>query len=191
MPNYIRAIDPGGTFFFTLVTERRRPILATKLGRACLSAAMRATFAERPVIVEAMVLLPDHLHVVWTLPPGDSDYSTRCGLIKRRFVKAWLAVGGDEQPRSRSRIANGRRGVWQRRFWEHMVRRDEFGDIVDYMHFNPVKHGLVRCPHEWPWSTFHRWVIEGRLRNDWQCVCDGSCPPPRFDGRAFYGCEGE
>lgn len=184
MPNYLRAHDPGGTFFFTLVTERRRPILTTDLGRQLLSDAMRVTLAERPAIVQAMVLLPDHLHAVWTLPPGDTDYSMRWSLIKRRFAREWLRGGGDEQRRSESRVRVRRRGVWQRRFWEHLVRAHEFEEIAAYLHMNPVKHGVARCPHAWPWSTFHRWVEDGRLKADWRCACDGglsgSIQPPAF-----------
>ena len=171
MPNYIRARRAGGTFFFTLVTEGRRPILTTELGRKCLSHALCVTLTERPVIVEAMVLLPDHLHAVWTLPDGDTDYSTRWSLIKRRFVRAWLKAGGDERDRSDSRIHHRRRGVWQRRFWEHTVRGDEFHDIVAYIHFNPVKHGHASCPHAWEWSSFHQWVREGKIDADWECGC--------------------
>jgi putative transposase len=177
-------------YFFTLVTEGHQPILPTDFGRSCLAIAMRETLAKRPITVDAMMLLPDHMHAIWTLPENDADFSIRWLLIKRRFVKLWLASGGAEQPRSDSRIANARRGVWQRRFWEHAVRADEFGDIAAYIHINPVKHGLAKCPHEWPWSSFHRWVRDGQLRSDWQCVCDGTCPEPTTFG-SFAGCEGE
>jgi putative transposase len=172
MPDYLRAFDPGGTFFFTLVTERRMPILTGDLGRRCLSEAIRTTLARRPVKVEAMVLLPDHLHAIWTMPEGDSDYSSRWATIKRRFVRTYLEAGGDEQPVNASRVRHRRRGVWQRKFWEHSVRAEEFDDIAAYIHFNPVKHGLTKCPHEWAWSTFHQWVGDGRLRADWECACD-------------------
>ena len=180
MPNYLRARDEGGTFFFTVVTERRARILTDEPARSILSQAIRETLAERPVIVRAMVLLPDHLHAIWTLPESDSDYSTRWSIIKRRFADRYLATGGGEQPRSESRRANRRRGVWQRRFWEHLVRANEFEEIAAYIHFNPVKHGLARCPHGWPWSTFGQWVADGRMKADWECVCDSPREPRRF-----------
>lgn len=176
MPNYLRARDPGGTFFFTLVTERRQPILTTDLGRQLLSDAICVALAERPVTVQAMVLLPDHLHAIWTLPEDDTDYSMRWSLIKRRFAREWLRAGGDEQRTSESRQRVRRRGVWQRRFWEHLVRSHEFEEIAAYIHMNPVKHGLATCPHAWEWSTFHRWVDDGRLKRDWRCVCERRPP---------------
>lgn len=188
MPNYRRVRDAGGTFFFTVVTEGRAPILTTPLGRECLSNALRTTLQRWPVTVRAMVLLPDHLHAIWTMPEDDVDYSTRWSEIKKAFVREYLAGGGEEQPVSESRIRNHRRGIWQRRFWEHMVRRDEFEEIAAYIHFNPVKHGLVRCPHEWEWSTFHQWVRDGKLSADWECVCDGPKPPRSF-GDTFDQCE--
>lgn len=181
MPQYTRVFDPGGTFFFTLVTERRRPIPTTELGRLSLGSALRKTLTERPVKVQAIVLLPDHMHTIWTLPPDDTDYPTRWNLFKRRFVRDWIAGSGKEQPTSTSRKRSRRRGVWQRRYWEHMVREDEFEDLVAYIHLNPVKHGYVRCPHEWPYSSFHQWVKERSLNWDWECVCDGGKPARIFD----------
>lgn len=188
MPNYRRVRDEGGTFFFTVVTEGRAPILTRPLGRECLSAAIRSTLERRPVTVQAMVLLPDHLHAIWTMPEGDSDYSTRWSEIKKAFVRAFLAAGGEEQPRSGSRRRNRRRGVWQRRFWEHMVRRSAFEEIAAYIHFNPVKHGYTRCPHAWEWSTLRQWVRDGRLPAHWECVCDGPKPARSF-GDWFDQCE--
>jgi putative transposase len=177
MPNYRRAMVDGGTFFFTVVTESRRPILTTDLGRRCLAAALGETLTDRPARVDAFLLMPDHLHTIWTLPTGDTDYSTRWSLIKRRFVRDWLDANGLEEPVGESRIHNRRRGVWQRRFWEHVVRRDEFDDIVTYIHLNPVKHGMVKCPHAWPWSSIHRWVREGRVPASWECSCDHARGP--------------
>ncbi|MFT3788064.1 MAG: transposase [Tepidisphaeraceae bacterium] len=188
MPNYLRARDPGGTYFFTVVTEGRQRLFDDSFARDLLAAAIRETLEERPVTVRAMVLLPDHFHAVWTLPENDSDYSTRLSVIKRRFATRYLAGGGSEHARSASRIRNRRRGVWQRRFWEHVVRADEFEEIAAYIHFNPVKHGLVRCPHEWPWSTFQDWVADGRLPSDWECTC-GTPRSPRAFAAWFDACE--
>jgi putative transposase len=135
-------------------------------------------------------LLPDHLHALWTLPEGDDDYSARWSIIKRRFAKTFLLEGGTEQPLSESRRRNRRRGVWQRRFWERVVRANEFDEIISYIHFNPVKHGLVSCPHDWPWSTFHQWVARGELDRNWECVCDrdGDRPDRSFN-HWFDQCE--
>lgn len=182
MGSYVRWFVPGGPYFFTVVTERRSPLFGEARCRSLLGDALRDVARERPFDTVAMVLLPDHLHAVWTLPEGDADFSRRWKEIKGRFTQAYLADGGIEQHRSTSRIAHGNRGVWQRRFWEHLIRDDD--DLrrhIEYTHFNPVKHGLARCPHDWPHSTFHRWAERGDLRENWCCVCDGvRGPHPDF-----------
>jgi putative transposase len=182
MGSYVRWFVPGGTYFFTVVTERRAPLFAEAQCRTLMGEALRDVARERPFDTVAMVLLPDHLHAVGTLPDSDADFSRRWKEIKGRFTQTFLAAGGDEQQRSASRIAHGNRGVWQRRFWEHVIRdEDDLRRHVEYIHFNPVKHGLVRCPHEWPHSTFPRWMGRGDLREEWCCVCDGSdATPPDF-----------
>lgn len=182
MPNYRRRLRPGGTYFFTLVTYQQEPFLCRPLARGLLRDAILACQADRPFILDAVVLLPDHLHAICTMPPGDFDFSTRWGVIKKSFTQSWLAAGGREGSVSESRAANRRRGVWQRRFWEHGVRDvDELQGCADYVHYNPVKHGLARCPHEWPWSSFSRWVRDGVYPPDWKCVCDGrATEPPTF-----------
>jgi putative transposase len=172
MPEYRRAFAPGGTFFFTLVTERRQPLFADATARVLLRRAFAFTMRRWPLTLDAIVLLPDHLHTIWTLPDGDSDFSTRWSALKRVFTQSWLGTGGPEQPRSASRRHNRRRGVWQRRFWEHLIRDEtDFERHCDYIHYNPVKHGLVRCPHEWPYSSFRRFVRDGRYEADWACAC--------------------
>ncbi len=123
---------------------------------------------KRPFRIDAIVLLPDHLHAVWSLPEGESDYSTRWQLIKRRFTKEYLKTGGVEAVRSASRLAKGERSVWQRRFFEHTVRDEaDMKRCVDYVHVNPLKHGLVARVREWPWSSFHRYVRLGEYSIDW------------------------
>jgi len=175
MPNYRRAHRPGGMFFFTLVTERRVPILCTDLGRACLRAAFCETRTRWPFTVEAIVLLPEHLHTIWSLPDGDADFSTRWSFLKRTFVDSWLGHGGWEQPVSAARRRRRRRGVLQARFWEHTVRDErDFVRHLDYVHYNPVKHGQVTCPHAWPYSTFRDWVGRKAYAWNWQCVCTGA-----------------
>ncbi|HVU90550.1 MAG TPA: transposase, partial [Pirellulales bacterium] len=112
--------------------------------------------------------LPDHFHTLWTLPASDASYSRRLGWIKKEFTKSWLAQGGDEMPITASRRNRGGHGVWQRRFWEHAVRDEEdFARLLDYIHFNPVKHGLVRSPKDWQYSSFHRWVRLGVYGQEW------------------------
>ena len=138
---------------------------------------MRDVFAALPVAVVAGVILPDHLHTIWTLPDGDDDFSTRWRDIKAAFTKRYLDAGGIEAARSASRVARRNRGVWQRRFWEHLIRdADDFRRHVEYIHFNPVKHRRARCPHAWPHSSFGRWVRRGDLRPDWCCVCTDTVP---------------
>ena len=151
MPDYRRNRVPGGTYFFTLVTARRQPVLCHREVRAALRGAIERVRADRPFCIEAWVLLPDHLHCIWTLPDGDSDYSGRWRLIKLCMCRA-LA-----QPR-----------FWQRRFWEHTVR--DGADLkahLDYIHYNPVRHGLCASPGAWPYSTFHRFVRAGMYPAGW------------------------
>lgn len=168
MPNYRRYYVPGGTYFFTVVTCGRRPILCTDAGRAGLRAAIESVRADRPFELTAVALLPDHLHAIWTLPAGDADYSGRWGLVKERFTRAHLAGGGAEVGVSRARRRQRERGVWQPRFWEHTVRdEDDFKRCLDYTHWNPVKHGLVSRVRGWPWSSFGRYVALGEYEPDW------------------------
>jgi putative transposase len=180
MPNYHRAFRPGGTFFFTLVTYRRAPFLCDEIARTLLRSAIEQCRAQQPFQMDAFVLLPDHLHAMWTLPEEDSDFSRRWGRIKKTFTTA----GGWEGAISDSRSRNRRRGVWQRRFWEHVIRdQQDYQRHLDYIHYNPIKHSLVRCAHEWQWSSFHRLVREHIYEPTWCCGCDHRIvQPPDFDG---------
>jgi putative transposase len=179
MPQYRRADAPGATFFFTLVTERRAPILCSDAARPILRHAMHQTQERWPFVIEAIVLLRDHLHTLWTLPPEDSAYSRRWGFLKKTFTQAWLGSGGAEQPVTVSRQRHRRRGVLQRKFWEHTIRDErDFARHLDYIHYNPVKHGLASCPHAWPYSTFRRWVAMRAYDPDWQCVCGRQAASP-------------
>ncbi|MDD5321740.1 MAG: hypothetical protein PHD43_14225 [Methylococcales bacterium] len=104
----------------------------------------------------------DHIHAILTLPYDDCDYSKRCGIIKKHFTQTWLDMGGTEQSVTASRLRYRRRGVWQRCFWEHALRDErDYQTHFDYLHFNPVKHGVVKNVLDWPYSSFHRWPEQG------------------------------
>jgi putative transposase len=168
MSDYRRAYVPGGSFFFTLVTEHRAPLFRDNAARTLLGTALRNCRQNWPFRMDALVLLDDHLHAIWTLPKNDSRYSARWGFIKKEFTKAWLEAEGDEQPRSPSRLKQRRRGVWQRRFWEHVIRdENDYAKHFDYLHYNPVKHGYVKQAKDWPYSTLHRYIKQGVYDADW------------------------
>jgi putative transposase len=177
MPEYRRAYEPGGRFFFTLVSDRRQPIFLDPAARDALREAIELVASQRPFELAAIVLMPEHLHCLWRLPEEDSDFSGRWSCIKKAFSRRWLAMGGGENMRSDSRKNHRESGIWQRRFWEHTIR-DERDWIahMNYIHYNPVKHGLAACPHLWPYSTFERYVKNKSYEPDWQCVCDGREP---------------
>jgi putative transposase len=157
MPNYRRWKHPGRTYFFTLVTYRRIPWLCEDMARTALRQAILTVKQHHPFTIDAMVLLPDHLHCLWTLPEGDADYATRWRLIKSSVTRQCapaLALDADRCP---SRQHRGEHNLWQRRFWESMIRDPQgFDQCIDYIHHNPVKHGLCQFPTEWPFSTIHR-----------------------------------
>jgi putative transposase len=158
----------GGVYFFTLVTYQRRPILVTPTARPLLRASIRQTQAERPFQVLAMVLLPEHLHCLWALPSGDADFATRWRLIKSRFTMQLLAAGFAEPRSTNSRQNHGEHAIWQRRYVEHLVRdEDDWKQHLDYIHYNPTKHGHVTAPRLWPYSTFGRYVRLGEYSPDW------------------------
>ncbi len=163
MTSYRRLRVGGGTYFFTVnLVDRRSDLLVREIG--ALRKAVARTMALHPFMIDAWVVLPDHLHAVWTLPEGDRDFSGRWTLIKRGFSA--LVPGGEH--RSASRAAKGERGVWQRRFWEHAVRDAwDYAAHIDYVHFNPVKHGYVANAGDWPFSTFRRAVARGVYPAAW------------------------
>ncbi|MBM4208463.1 MAG: transposase [Gammaproteobacteria bacterium] len=163
MPNYRRNFVAGGTYFFTVaLLERKRDLLVAEI--ATLREAVRRVKRLYPFDIVAWVVLPDHLHCIWTLPAGDADYPTRWRLIKLLFAK-----GLPKQERlSAVRKRRNERGVWHRRYWEHTIRDErDLNNHIDYIHWNPVKHGLVREVKDWPHSTFHRYVKEGIYPENW------------------------
>ncbi|MBV9757749.1 MAG: transposase [Alphaproteobacteria bacterium] len=163
MPDYRRNRVAGGTFFFTVnLLDRRSDLLVAQI--EALRAAVRSVRARSPFHIDAWVVLPDHMHCLWTLPDGDADFSSRWWAIKVAFSKSLPAV----EPRSPVRLRRGERGIWQRRYWEHTIRGErDYALHMDYVHFNPVKHGLASAPGDWPFSSFRRCVALGLYPPDW------------------------
>ncbi len=162
MSRYRRLKIEGGAFFFTLaVAGRGSDLLVQHIER------LRGAYAEvekrHPFETVAICILPDHIHALWQLPEGDADYASRWSLLKSGFSRGLPAA-----QRSVSKIRKREKGIWQRRYWEHAIRDDaDFERHVDYIHYNPVKHGLVTRVADWPFSSFHRYVAQGILPGDW------------------------
>lgn len=166
MSDYRRPRD-GKIYFFTVVTHMRQPILCLDESVKALEETVLEVRHKRPFEIKAWVILPDHLHAIWELPDGDSDYSVRWALIKKEFTKKLKGRLKTPEP-NRSRISRREATVWQRRFWEHMIRDEsDFRNHVDYIHYNPVKHGLVRSPVDWVHSSFQEYVDDGIYNADW------------------------
>jgi putative transposase len=168
MSRYRRAKTAGGTYFFTVVTYRRQAFLCDDDVRKAMRDAIERVRERHDFRIDAWVLLPDHLHCVWTLPPDDADFSLRWNLIKRWVTRAC----GDRLLRAEwmttSKRVHRESTLWQRRFWEHQIRDDDdYRSHVDYVHFNPVKHGYVEKVVDWAYSSFHRYVREGVYPREW------------------------
>ena len=167
MSNYRRARTDGGTYFFTMVTYRRRHIFVDESVVNELKQAIKEVKQQSPFVIDAWVVLPDHMHCIWTLPEGDSDYSKRVGQIKSRFTRRVKERFHDSSLVTQSQKRKHEQAIWQRRFWEHEIRDQmDFEKHVAYIHYNPVKHGLVNHVVDWPYSTFHRYVEKGIYSND-------------------------
>jgi putative transposase len=165
---HYRRIRSGNTFFFTLVSHRRRPILCHPRMRDGLRRAIQDLRRNHPFSIDGWVLMPDHLHCIWTLPDGDADFSTRWSLIKRSVSRLSRDLALDPDERSPSACKRRESTIWQRRFREHLIRDDiDFERHLDYIHFNPVRHGYAGRAIDWPYSTMHRYVKEGRYPGDW------------------------
>jgi putative transposase len=163
MSRYRRLFRPGATYFFTVCLADRRSQLLTE-DIAGLRTAYATTLSTMPVRTEAIVILPDHVHAIWTLPEGDSDFPNRWRMIKTEFSKSHAA----SDSASDSKLARGEKGVWQRRYWEHLIRDDaELAAHIAYCWGNPVKHGLAEKAVDWPYSSIHRDVRLGRVSADW------------------------
>ena len=164
MPDYRRARLAGGTWFFTvnLLQRKDNDLLVRRVD--LLREVVRQVQGKRPFTIDAWVVLPEHLHCIWTLPPGDADFSTRWRLIKSAFSRAIPPT----EWRSAVRLRTNERGVWQRHFWEHLITDEQdYARHLDYVHVNPLKHGWVKRVQDWPYSTFHRYVRDGVYPPDW------------------------
>ncbi len=167
MQRYRRNLLDGGTYFFTVnLLDRSSRLLVEEI--ALLRAAVKITRARLPFQIDAWVVLPDHMHCLWTLPPNDADYAARWRMLKSCFSRAIPRYPPITPPVSASRASKGERGIWQRRFWEHTIRDDrDYTAHLDYIHFNPVKHGLVTEVAAWAHSSFHRCVASGLYPTVW------------------------
>ena len=163
MSHYRRAWQPGGTWFFTVnLADCHHPLLTRHI--ATLRQAVKQVQHRHPFIIHGWVVLPEHLHCVLELPAVDGDFAVRWRLIKGHFSRS-IPPGEYINP---SRKRRGERGIWQRRYWEHRIRdARDYRTHMDYLHFNPVKHGLVTQVRDWPYSTFHRLVAMGIYAEDW------------------------
>jgi len=173
---YRRSNIPGATLFFTVVTYDRKRLLCSGENPMRLKEAMESVRTDHPFTIDAIVLLPDHIHCIWTLPPDDNDFSTRWMLIKSKFTRT--CSNPFPTVLSSSRTNKREQAIWQRRFWEHQIRDEmDFQRHVDYIHYNPVRHGLARAPMEWKYSSFKRYVDDGIYPPTW-----GAQEPLVFDG---------
>ena len=161
--HYRRSNIKGASYFFTVnLAQRRSRLLVEQIDS--LRHVMNEVKHRHPFRLEAMVVLPEHLHALWTLPEGDRDFITRWSLIKAGFSRRIYTA----EPRSQSRQMKGERGIWQRRYWEHLIRdENDYRRHIEYIHYNPVKHGYVDCASDWPYSTIHKYIAEGLVESDW------------------------
>jgi putative transposase len=164
MVQYRRNFVEGGTYFFTITLRDRTRTTLTDHADALLS-IVKDVRKQIPFTIEAMVVLPGHLHAVWTLPEGDSNYIRRLRLIKARLTTHLLRTG-----EAIAKDARGEYAVWQKRYWEHTIPDEaDFEAHVNYVHINPVKHGYVKRASDWPHSSIHRYIRDGIVSADWAC----------------------
>jgi len=171
VPDYRRNRIPGATYFFTVnLYDRSSDLLVTQID--ALRSAVREVRRQSSFRIDGWVVLPDHMHCLWTLPEGDREFPARWRAIKTRFSKSLPKT----EPRSVVMVRRGERGIWQRRYWEHTIRDErDYAAHLDYIHFNPVKHGLVESPGDWPFSSFRQCVTAGLYPVDW---LGGTAEPP-------------
>lgn len=180
MSHYRRANTTGASYFFTVLSYRRQRFLCDASVREALRAGIQAAQAKHPFTIDAWVLLPDHIHTVWTLPEGDANFAVRWQTIKRTVTHQCKGLLHRPEYMTPSKTKHGESTIWQRRYWEHQIRSDkDFENHVDYIHHNPVKHGLVERVADWPYSTFHKHVQRGVYPANWGSTFQ--------DGAANYG----
>ncbi|MBN2415021.1 transposase [bacterium] len=168
MSNYRRIYIPGGTYFLTLVTHERRPFLTSDTAIHIFKKSWQYVQKCMPFALNAVCVLPEHIHLLITLPANDDDYSRRIKMLKSLFSIHFIKTGGQDGFRNRSRRKKGEAAIWQRRFWEHTVRsQKDYDNHFHYIHRNPVHHGLVPTVKEWKWSSFHRYVEKGFYPESW------------------------
>jgi len=163
---YRRAFVPGGSYFFTVVTERRQKIFIDDKNVEILRQAFKNVMKKYPFTIDAAVILPEHLHFVWTLPSNDTDFSTRWRLIKTWFTKHCEYESIIKL--NNSQITRDEKNIWQHRYWEHLLRDElDFEQHINYVHYNPVKHGYVSKPIDWEYSSFYKYVEENIISSNW------------------------
>ena len=168
MSQYIRSYTKGATYFFTLVSYNRRKILCEDDFLQAFKKSIKQVQQQYPFEIIAWVQLPDHLHCIWKMPENDVNYSMRWSQIKRLTTQACPQYHLTKDELSYSKIKRHERGIWQRRFFEHQIKDEaDFVRHMDYLHYNPVKHGLAERPLDWPHSSFHRYVNQGYYAEDW------------------------
>lgn len=168
MSHYRRANTAGASYFFTVVTYRRQRFLCDDDVRLALRHAIQKVRANYPFTIDAWVLLPDHLHTIWTLPDNDANFPLRWQLIKREISRVCGSRLQRPEWMSPSKTKHRESTLWQRRYWEHQIRDEaDYARHMDYLYFNPVKHGLVSQVKDWPYSTFHRDVKAGIYAESW------------------------
>lgn len=167
---YRRSYIPGACYFFTVnLADRNKTLLLDYVDE--LRQAFKKVKQHHPFDIEEIVILPDHLHTLWKLPENDADFPTRWNLIKRSVSRSLPKTGRI----SNSRQKKGERGIWQRRYWEHLIRdHKDFERHVEYIHYNPVKHGYVQSPASWPYSSIPRYIRAGIIHSNWAYSdCEG------------------
>ena len=168
MPEYRRHRIPGATCFITIVTYQRKPILTSSTSREILRDAWNTVKTRYPFTTDAICLLPDHIHTIITLPETDDDFPKRLSEIKRLFSLHYNSLNSIPIQKNDSRISRRETIIWQRRYWEHIIRNEkDLYNHLNYIHYNPVKHALVANVKDWPWSSFHRYVKAGYYEADW------------------------
>jgi len=169
MPEYRRIFIEGGTYAFTVVTYKRQPLFIDSATRELIFTAIQKTQYLYPFEQIAYCILPDHIHCIWTLPEGDFNYPIRWKFLKSKFSKLYQGVYGPYPPSNRSRINRGEVAIWQRRFWEHTIKDDEdLYNHINYIHFNPIKHGYIDDPQDWEWSSYRKYELEGYYTDPWK-----------------------